>query len=161
MKRILYVVCAIVALWSVTCAAEAGQYKDIIDKMSSKAQELAPYADGNKLDCPTYDKWYEEFKKISEEFAKTFSLTHKKRASFQLVRQAIDELSSAWNLLRSAKEADEMYVESITSDQNPVGYAHGWKKTAMNNRKDACAAVTKGISLFKDAKASLKDEPSE
>jgi len=161
MKKMLYAVCALVVLWSAICAAQVDPYKDIIDRMSSKAEELAPYVDSNKLNCPIYNKWYEEFKKISEEFAKTFSGTHKKRASFQLARQAIDELSSAWNMLYSAQEADEMYVESITTAASDAGYAHGWKKTALSNRKSACASVTKGIDFFKNAKASLKNEASE
>ncbi|MCX5667006.1 MAG: hypothetical protein NTY34_01665 [Candidatus Omnitrophica bacterium] len=161
MRKILYAVCALVVLWSAICAAEADTYKDTIDRMSGKAEELAPYLNSNKLDCPIYNKWYEEFKKISEEFAKTFSGTHKKRTSFQLARQAIDELSLAWNMLRSAQEADEMYVESITSNADDAGYAHGWKKTALNNRKNAGVSITKGINFFKDAKASLKNEASE
>ena len=155
MKKILYAACALVVLWSAICAAQVDSYKDIIDRMSSKAEELAPYVDSNNLNCPIYNKWYEEFKKISEEFAKTFSGTHKKRASFQLAHQAIDELSLAWNMLYSAQQADEMYVESITSESSDAGYAHGWKKTALSNRKNAYASITKGINFFKDAKASL------
>ena len=161
MRKMLYAVCALVVLWSVICAAQVDTYIDVIGRMSSKAEELTPYVESNKLDCPIYNKWYEEFKKISEEFAKTFSGTHKKRTSFQLARQAIDELSLAWNMLRSAQQADEMYVESITSDAGDAGYAHGWKKTALSNRKNACASITKGINFFKDAKASLKNEASE
>jgi hypothetical protein len=158
MKKMTYVVCALVVLWAAACAAQSDNYKDAIDKMSDKAQELAPYANGNKLDSPTYKKWYEEFNKISGEFSKDFSGAHKKDDSFQLSCKAIDEFSSAWTMLRSAQDADDMYVESITSNTGDAGYAHGWKKTAINNRKSACDSVIKGVNLFKDAKASLKNE---
>jgi|GEM_PF-3426921 len=161
MKKILCAVCALVLLWGSICAAQASSYKDIIDRMSSKAEELTPYADSNKLDCSTYSKWYEEFNKISGEFLQAFSYTHKKRASFQLARQAVDELSSTWNMLRSAKDADDMYIESISSGVNDAKYAHGWKKTALLDRKNASASIAKGIDLFKQAKTSLESEASE
>jgi hypothetical protein len=161
MKKILFAVCAIVVLWGATCVADGSLYKDTIDNMARKAEELVPYTNNSKLNCATYDKWYEEFKEISGEFAKTFVGTHKNRASFKLTSQAMDELASIWNTLKKAEEADEMYVECITGSSGEVSYAHSWKKTAATKRKEAQASITKGINLFKDAKTSLKDEPSE
>jgi len=138
------------------CVAQDESYKEQIDKMVEEAENFDNSLKTNPLEFSSYDKWYKDFKKLSKEFEKDFSSTHKQKKSFQSIEKVVEELSFAWTMLHQAKYAQEQYQESITLNQ--VDYAHKWKSTEVEERKKALEAIAKAVETLKDTQISLQEE---
>jgi hypothetical protein len=136
--------------------AQELDYKERLSGIIEETSSLEDLLRSNSVDYPAYDKWYKEFKKLSEGFLKDFSKTDKQRDSFKAAGEGIEALSLAWAGLNQAEYAQEQYKEYITSDR--VEDAHRWKSKATDLRKKAAVTIQTAVDNFKSAQDYLNRE---
>jgi len=156
MKKIVSFVSAAILLFSSPCLAQEHSYKNQIERILEEAENLDTYLKSSALGLAEYDKWFKEFKKLSEQFEKDFFKTYKQKNSFQAVQEGVYGLSLAWNMLNQAKYADDQYRESITLED--VNYAHKWKSTANEQRKRAFDKIIQAIESLRRARRLSEED---
>jgi hypothetical protein len=155
MKRTFCLLVAAMLFGSI-CFGQDSLYQDQVDKIFVRAGSLNDFIKSNTLDFESYDKWFKDFKVLSDKLVSDFLQSHNKKNSFQAVKEGINQLSLIWNTLKEVQYSESQYQESITAGD--VTYAHQWKNTALEQRKKALDIIPKAIDYFRQAKDSLTSE---
>ncbi|MDD5195527.1 MAG: hypothetical protein PHQ96_07655 [Candidatus Omnitrophica bacterium] len=136
--------------------SEENLYPTSLNKLKTESETLKNICASNSIDYAKYDQWFSGFKTLMDEFLKDFSITHKERPSFQLIKAGGNNLSLAWTLLKQAEYADAQYRDFITTGD--VGYAHKWKEQSREQRSDALEKINQALSDIDKAVSSLTSE---
>ena len=130
--------------------AQDDAYRSDIYKIVEKTSDLADALNSNSIDFNWFDRWLNDFKKVSSGFEQRYKNVYKQKKSFQETRDGLDGLSLAWTLFKQAQYAESQYRESITLDQ--VTDAQKWKSQATSQRKKGIEDINKAIESLRDAK---------
>jgi putative IMPACT (imprinted ancient) family translation regulator len=145
-----------ISLLTLSSFAQEDNYKESLSAIIEEAKTVEDFLNTNSVDYSDYDKWYKEFKKLSEVFLKDFSKTHKYKSSFKAIGEGIEALSLVWADLNQSEYAQEQYREYITSEK--VEDAHRWKSRAIELRKKATEEISRALENFQSAEDYLKKE---
>jgi len=153
MKKILGLVSVISILFCGAVFSQQDSYSLRVEKIVQEANTLAVSLRNGALDFNNYDKWYKNFKNLSEGFEKEYMQDYKQKESFIAMREGLNELSAAWNAFKQVDYAQKQYQEYITTDD--VAYAHQWKKTISDSQKKATESINQALEIFKQASDAL------
>jgi hypothetical protein len=155
-QRICAILLLAIPIFILSSFAQEDNYKESISEIIAEAKAVEDFLNTTSVDYPAYDKWYKEFKKISEGFFKDFSKAHKNQMSFKAIGEGIEDLSLAWASLNQSEYAQEQYREYITSDK--VEDAHKWKSKVIELRKKATEDIVRALENFQSAGDYLEKE---
>lgn len=156
MQRICSFLFLSIFLLTLSSFAQEDNYKEGLCEIIEEAKTVEDFLNANSVDYSDYNKWYKEFKKLSEVFIKDFSKAHKHKSSFKATGEGIEALSLTWTDLNQSEYAQEQYREYITSDR--VEDAHRWKSRAIELRKKATEDILRALENFQSAEDYLKKE---
>ena len=156
MKRISIFLCAVIFLLSLACFAEEETYKNQIERLIQETKSLSSYLQANSVDFTSYDKWYAQFKQISDSFKKDFLRSHKKIKSFQTMKEGLDGLASAWGILKQVQYSEVQYLDYITTGNTADAFK--WKNDALDKRNKAYDTITQAIESMERSGAEAENE---
>jgi hypothetical protein len=156
MKKMTVFFSAVLLISTSLCFAQDNSYETQIAEIIKQAESLSDFLKSTAINFTAYDKWYKDFKSLSDKFVEDFSKNHIKEPSFQAIQEGVNHLDLIWNALKQVEYAENEYKETITSGD--VAYAHKWKNTASQQRKKAFELIPKALEYFYQAKEILGKE---